>query len=579
MTSTPPKNTYPWDEYEAAHQKTFSPPQVPIKRVIPPGVSEAAFAKAIQEFINVVGKDQVFVGDALSHYIDPFDIADDDETKRKVPGAAVCPSSAEQVRAVLQVANKYSIPLWTFSRGKNLGYGGPAPRINGSVALDLHRMNRILEVNDEFSYCVVEPGVSWRELIDYCSQHGKKVWPSTPSLSWGSVTGNTVDRGTGFGANFSHHQSISGLEVMLADGDVVRTGQFSINDSPNAFTSKFTYGPSIEGLFLQSNLGVVTKLSLWMTPTPPAFMECVLSAAEFDQIEAMVDILGPMRQSGLIPGCVWFMGCWEILSVRGQRADFWDGDGALPAWRMKEICKEQELPYWVARWGFWGPKRVIQAQFDEIKEVVEKQQPALKLEGNLFVGESGGLVDNKRIPEINANFLTGRASLVSLPIIQWALPKDGSGKGAHGDYAPIIPNSGRLVLDWIKRSYEHYERFGFEPMIDFFMHERHCLMVNMFLYDQQSSRDREAVSKLYYAFHEESKRKSYGMYRAHVNHMDLIAGHSNFNNYAYNRFVETLKDAVDPNGILSPGKSGIWPQRYRHLREAREQDIKRLSNL
>lgn len=51
-------------------------------------------------------------------------------------------------------------------------------------------MNRILEVNDEFSYCVVEPGVSWKQLIDYCAEHKKKVWPSTPSLSWGSVTGN-----------------------------------------------------------------------------------------------------------------------------------------------------------------------------------------------------------------------------------------------------------------------------------------------------------------------------------------------------------------------------------------------------
>ncbi|KAF5586538.1 Vanillyl-alcohol oxidase [Fusarium pseudoanthophilum] len=570
MTSTAPKNTYPWDEYEAAHQHTFSTPNIPIKRVIPPGVTEEAFDQAIEALAAVVGKDQVFVGDALSHYIDPFDIWDDDESKRKVPGAAVVPASVEEVRAVLHVANKFNIPLWTFSRGKNLGYGGPAPRINGSVALDLHRMNRILEVNDEYSYCVVEPGVSWKQLIDYCAEHKKKVWPSTPSLSWGSVTGNTLDRGTGFGTHFNHHQSISGLEVLLADGDVVRTGQFSIDGSPNAFISKFTYGPSIEGLFLQSNLGVVTKLSLWMTPTPPAFMECTLSADEFKHIEPMVDLLGPMRQNGLIPSCVWFMGCWEILAARGKRVDFWDGPGPVPTWRMRELCKELELPYWTARWGFWGPKRVIQAQFDEIKELVEKTQPALKLNGTIFSGDNGGLVDNKSIPEMNAVLLTGQSSLFSLPTIQWALPKDGSGKGAHGDYAPHIPNSGKLTLEWIKKSYECYEKRGIEPMIDFFMHERHILMVNMFMYDQQNSRDRKAVYDLYHDFHKLSKDRCYGMYRAHVNYMDLIAGHSSFNNYAYNRFVEKIKDAVDPNGILSPGKSGIWPSRYRHLREAHE---------
>ena len=62
--------------------------------------------------------------------------------------------------------------------------------MNGSVALDLHRMNRILEVNDEFAYAVVEPGVSFNDLYNYCVKHKKKVWPSTPSLGWGSVVGN-----------------------------------------------------------------------------------------------------------------------------------------------------------------------------------------------------------------------------------------------------------------------------------------------------------------------------------------------------------------------------------------------------
>lgn len=69
-------------------------------------------------------------------------------------------------------------------------YGGPAPRVNGSVALDLHRMNKIIEVNDEFAYAVVEPGVTFTELYKYCVEHKLKVWPSTASLGWGSVMGN-----------------------------------------------------------------------------------------------------------------------------------------------------------------------------------------------------------------------------------------------------------------------------------------------------------------------------------------------------------------------------------------------------
>lgn len=56
--------------------------------------------------------------------------------------------------------------------------------------MDLHRMNKVLEVNEKFSYAVVEPGVSFGDLYNYCVQRKLKVWPSTASLGWGSVVGN-----------------------------------------------------------------------------------------------------------------------------------------------------------------------------------------------------------------------------------------------------------------------------------------------------------------------------------------------------------------------------------------------------
>ncbi|KAM5353475.1 hypothetical protein ACJ41O_000125 [Fusarium nematophilum] len=539
MTSIPPENTYPDPEYEEAHRKTFSTPKVPIRSVLPPNVSQGAFSQAILEFCATVGKDQVFVGDGLSDYIDPYDLSEDDETKRKMPSAAV----------------------W---------YGGPAPRVNGSVALDLHRMNRIIEVNDQFSYAVVEPGVTWKDLIDYCAKHGKKVWPSTPSLSWGSVTGNTLDRGTSFGGHFIHCQSISGLEVMLGDGDVIRTGQFGIDGSPSAFLSKFTYGPSVEGLFLQSNLGVVTKLSLWMTPQPPAFMECTLSVPNIEDVAPMVDSLGKMRQSGLIANGIWVLSCVEMLAVQGKRCDFWTGDGPIPEWRLAELRKEHNLGYWVARWALYGPKRTIQAQCDDIREILSQEVPTGTFREALFTGKYGQLLDNKTIPDEHSKLLTGVPSLFSLPFIDWALPPDGNGKAAHGDYAPLIPNSGKLVLEWVQASHKRYYAAGIEPTMDFFIHERHIVMLNMFMYDQRNKKHTDSVHQLFLGFHEESKKRGYGMYRAHVNFMDLISQHNNFNNYAYNRFVEKIKDAVDPYGILSPGKQGIWPQKYRHLRELPE---------
>lgn len=71
-------------------------------------------------------------------------------------------------------------------------YGGPAPRLNGSIALDLHRMNKIIDVDGKNAYAVVEPGVTFTDLYQYCVKHELGVWPSVPSLGWGSVVGNVI---------------------------------------------------------------------------------------------------------------------------------------------------------------------------------------------------------------------------------------------------------------------------------------------------------------------------------------------------------------------------------------------------
>ncbi|KAM5346044.1 hypothetical protein ACJ41O_009049 [Fusarium nematophilum] len=564
-------------EWQDAHRELFDRSLTQeLETILPPGVDQQEFYQAISEYVGVLGKDGVFIGSALRDFIDPYEMWES-EGKRRLPSAAVCPRSNAELHEVLRVSNKYKIPLWTFSRGKNLGYGGPAPGLNGSVALDLHRMNKIIEVSEKHSYAVVEPGVTFQDLYDHCAKNKLKVWPSCPTLGWGSVLGNTLDRGSGWTPTNVHHQNICGLEVMLADGEILRTGQFSMNGNDSAHLSKYSFGPSVEGLFLQSNLGVVVKLGIWLYPQPPAYMACGLDVPDFEDIESAVDALAPLRQNGLIPHTVFFANIVEVVAFHGPRCEFWDGPGSIPDEKLAEFSKKVDWGYWRGRFGLYGHPDVIGAQFNKIKELLEAACPKGRVLGNLYRGENGGLLDPTSVPGLDGGNWVGVPSLTILPLVKFMCPK-GGGIPAHGDFSPIVPNDGKRVLEWLRKTKSIFEEQGFDLFCEFYMHERHSIFVHMFIFDKSNPTHRKSVDKIFNNCYQEARALGYAKYRSHVNHMDMVADCYDFNNHAYRRFIEKLKDSLDPNGILSPGKSGIWPARFRMHRQIpdREEKIERV---
>ncbi|KAG5729484.1 hypothetical protein E4T56_gene9934, partial [Termitomyces sp. T112] len=164
--------------------------------------------------------------------------------------AAVAPASVEEVRAI------------------NLGYGTAAPRMAGSVVLDLGRMNRILELDPKLAYAVVEPGVGFFDLHDEVERQKAPLWLSVPGNGWGSVIGNALEHGIGYTPYGLHARNLCGIEAVLPDGDLLRTGMGAMKDNPAWHLFPMNYGPTWDLAFSQSNLGVVTKAGLWMQPAP-----------------------------------------------------------------------------------------------------------------------------------------------------------------------------------------------------------------------------------------------------------------------------------------------------------------------
>ncbi len=229
---------------------------------LPPNVSEAEFANALSEFTSAVGSDWVFSSDEdIALYRDSYSVYWGEEEER-IASAAVAPANVEQVQQVVRIANRYRIPVYPISTGRNLTYGGAAPTLSGSVVIDLKRMNRVLEVDDKRHFALVEPGVSYFDLYDYIHERGLKVMLDIPDPGWGSPMGNSLDHGVGytFGPYRDHFGSHIGLEIVTAEGEIIRTGMGAVPGSDSWQDYHYGAGPSIEGLFAQSNFGIVTKM-------------------------------------------------------------------------------------------------------------------------------------------------------------------------------------------------------------------------------------------------------------------------------------------------------------------------------
>ena len=283
----------------------------------PAGMSAATFARALRALEQAVGAEHVFAAENDRYaYADHF--AGDESLHQ--PCGAVAPANTAEVQAVLRIANEFGLPLWTISRGKNFGYGGPAPALKGSMVLDLSRMKRFT-VDRENGTVLVEPGVGFYDLYDYLQREKIPLWLSVPGNSWGSVAGNALDRGVGYTTYGDHAARICGLEVVLPEGDVVRTGMGAMSGSPNWQLYRPGFGPSWDAMFCQSNFGVVTQMGLWLMPAPETMLALDY---EFDQPEDLgwvVDTLAPLRREGVIqqsPSIGNWLRAAAVMTTRNQ---------------------------------------------------------------------------------------------------------------------------------------------------------------------------------------------------------------------------------------------------------------------
>jgi 4-cresol dehydrogenase (hydroxylating) len=142
------------------------------------------------------------------------------------------------------------------------------------------------------------------------------------------------------------------------------------------------------------------------------------------------------------------------------------------------------------------------------------------------------------------------------------------GRGGHVGYSPVLPAKGDLAMDQFRRTHALYEKYGMDYHASFAFGERSITNVNQLLFDRDNPAMMGRVDAMFRELVQDARAKNYGEYRTHIEYMDLVASTYDYGNGALRRLNEKVKDALDPNGVVAPGKSGIWPAAMRKERKA-----------
>lgn len=526
---------------------------------VPQGVSPATFADGLAEMRSAVGEEWVFTApEDLNTYRDFYSVLWD-EPEERVASAAVAPANVEEVQAVVRAANERRIPIYPISTGRNLGYGGAAPVYSGSVVLDLKRMDRVVDVDEGNASCLVEPGVSYFDMYRHLQEKGSKLWIDVADPGWGSMVGNALDSGGGYTAApyRGHWEAVCGIEAVLGDGELLRTGMGAMPGSETWQQYRMGIGPCLDGLFRQSSLGVVTKMGFWLFPQPQAYLSGAIDLWRYEDIEPVVDLMNELEYGNVFNGM-------PSISSPVLSSGMMFNEVPEPE-VMNAMVRDTGKAAWRASMAFYGPEKVIRAQWDYVKERFAQFEGARPAEPQ-FVKLPLSAEDMKKVSKARFGVPSMEIFSVGSQGFGDFNPSDG-----HIWFSAIIPRTGKGLVEANRVMRRECARLGiplfmFSPAVT-------CWTRSFVLFAAVPVyKDKDRNKALRENVHEIIRicaEHGWGEYRCPPAFQDAVMDSYSFNNNILRRVNERIKDALDPNGIISAGRYGVWPQ---HLRNGGERE-------
>ena len=492
--------------------------------------------------------------------------------------AVLRPGSLEDVQKIVATANVHKIPLYPISCGKQWGMGSRLPVKDGVAIVDLGRMNRIIEVSAQYHYAVVEPGVTQQQLLDHIKANNLPLMLNvTGSTSDTSLIGNAMDRGVGYFDSRAH--GISNMQVVLGNGETIQTGFGHYENAKTKNLYHHGIGPSLDGLFPQGNFGIVTSACIDLMPKPDAHMAAIIRIDSEGKLPLLIDALVQLRSRGIFL-TVAHVGNRErsyiTLAPLLYKQLIEAGEPENEATRIKAVKMLEDGGFgpWSAAIGVLGTKAQLKLAKREIRKAVGGFAKTMFLNDALVAGAKAIAEKLAFIPFVRTQlmmlkavepvygFTRGEATDESLKAVYWAAgdfdqldepDPDHSGSGVLF-CLPIVPAFGETVLEVVRDTAETFARHGFEAAITVnLMTTKAMEGVVSLAFDRGNEEQAKAAHACIQEMEAHYMEQGYPPYRIGINSMHHVV----HENDPFWQTVRDLKQVLDPNNIIAPGRYNL----------------------
>ena len=493
------------------------------------------------------------------------------------PSAVVQPGSHAEVVGIMRVAAQFAVPVYPLSTGKNWGYGDACAVGQAQLIVDMSRMHRIVEVDPELAYAVIEPGVTQQQLSDYLRDQRLDLWVDcTGAGPDTSFMGNILERGFGHSPYGNRLQHVSGMRVVLAGGEVLHTGFGHYPGARSTHTFPYGIGPFLDGMFTQSNFGIVTQIGIWLMPKAACINHFLCSVERHADIGPVIDALRPLRMDGTLRSILHIGNDLRVISG-GQvfPRDLAGGASSLPDAVRASMRQGAGIGAWVISGALSGSHAQVAAARAAVRAALKRTsaRPTFLTERKLRFGALLGkmLGDTRPGKRMRAQVALGE----SLFAMNRGIP---NGKFLAGAYwrrrgglpagfparanpaldncgmlwvSPILPMRGADLLAVYALVEPAFQRHGFDLFVTFSMiNERSLGGVITVAYDKDDPEESARARLCYSEVFQLVMGAGYIPYRVGNQSMEHLDPHAD----VYWKTVARIKAALDPDGLIAPGR-------------------------